>query len=69
MLGCVIGALGGAWGGLLGRLLLGQTPVSFSLLVEWASGVAILCGLLGILFPRIVTIVLYPLAIFGGGQS
>ena len=63
----LIGAFGGLWVGLLGRLFLGPMPVAFSVLAYWAIGGAIACALLGALFPRVVTVVLYPFAMLGSG--
>ena len=62
-----IGGFGGLWVGLIGRLVFGPTPVSLSVLAYWVVGGAFACALLGILFPRVVTMVLYPFAMFGGG--
>ena len=62
-----IGAIGGFWISLLGRLMLGQMPVSFSVLLYWAIGGIIIGIILGALFPRTVSVLLYPFALLGIG--
>ncbi len=61
----IIGALGGFWIGLLGRILLGSLPVSFSVAGWWAMGSAATGLVLGLLFPKTVTCICYPFSIFG----
>ena len=53
--------------GLLGRLFLGSMPVSFAELAYLAIGGMIGGMVFGILFPRVVTVVLYPVVFFGSG--
>lgn len=64
-----IGAIGGFWVGLLGRLFLGPMPVSFTELGNWAAGGIVAGIMLGVLFPRVVSVVLYPLAFLGIGSN
>ena len=65
----IIGFFGGIWVGLLGRLIFGAMPVSFSEVGLYALGVAMVCCLLGIVFPKIVSVLLFPFSIFGIGGS
>lgn len=60
-----IGGFGGFWMGLIGRLVFGPMPVALTVLGYWALGSAIACALLGVLFPRVVTVVLYPFTMLG----
>jgi hypothetical protein len=64
-----VGAFGGFWVGLLGRVFLGAMPVGFTVLAYWALGTAIAGALLGVLMPRVVTVLLYPFSTFGVGSS
>ncbi len=64
-----IGAIGGFWVSLLGRLFIGPMPVSFAALAYWAVGGIIMGIILGILFPRVVSVVLYPFAFLGIGSN
>lgn len=63
-----VGAFAGLWIGVLGRLLLGELPVSFTTLAEVAMlGAA--CGLgLGVAFPKSVLLLGVPFATFGVGS-
>ena len=63
----LIGVVGGFVVGLLGRLSLGSMPVSFAELAYWAVGGMIGGMVFGILFPRVVTVVLYPVVFIGSG--
>ncbi len=67
ILGAVVGGFGGFWIGVLGRLLLGPMPVSFSTIGWWALYSIIVGALLGIAFPKVILFVCYPFSIFGGG--
>ena len=60
-----IGAIGGFWVGLLGRLFLGSMPVSITTLIYWGVGGIIVGIILGIIFPRAISIILYPFAFLG----
>lgn len=64
----LIGGLGGFWVGVLGRIALGTTPVSLGEVAAWGLAVAICCTVAGFAFPKLVTIVLFPLSIFGGSN-
>ena len=60
LFGALIGAFGGFWLLLPGRLFLGPTPVSFSKLGIWAAA-GVVAGLVaGIMYPRATSIVLFP---------
>jgi hypothetical protein len=67
--GFIYGAFGGLWIGLLGRVLLGPMPVSFSVAGQWALGGAVLLALVGIPFPKVVSCVAFPFAFSGFGGS
>jgi hypothetical protein len=62
-----IGGFGGFWVGLLGRLMFGPLPVELGILGYWAVAGAIACAILGAVFPRVATVVLYPFSMFGLG--
>ena len=64
-----VGAMGGFWIGILGRLFLGPMPVAFTALGYWAIGSVIVGVILGLFFPKPVTVVLYPFSIFGIGSN
>jgi hypothetical protein len=59
--------MGCFWIGILGRLVLGSMPVSFSTLGWWALGSTFFGVFLGILFPKSVSVVCFPFSTFGGG--
>lgn len=63
-----VGAFGGMWVGLLLRLFFGPMPVSLPTLGYWAIGGIAAGMLLGALFPRATTIVLFPFSTFGAGS-
>jgi len=65
----LIGAIGGFWVSLLGRLFFGPMPVSLTALAYWAIGGVIVGVILGIIFPRVVSVVLYPFSFLGIGSS
>ncbi|HYW56201.1 MAG TPA: hypothetical protein VE934_04530 [Polaromonas sp.] len=67
IIGAVIGGMGCFWIGVLGRLALGPLPVSVSALGWWALGSVLLGVMLGIFFPKIVSVVCLPFSSFGGG--
>jgi hypothetical protein len=66
VLAASIGAFGGFWVGLLGRLLLGPMPIEFSTLVYWSVGGILLGIAAGLVFPRAITIILFPFSTIGG---
>ncbi|MUV14558.1 hypothetical protein [Noviluteimonas gilva] len=63
--GLIIGGAGGFWIGLLGRIALGATPVGFAEVVLWGLGAMICCAILGYAFPKLMSVVLFPISIFG----
>jgi hypothetical protein len=67
-IGAFIGGMGCFWIGVLGRLALGPLPVSPSTLGWWALGSILLGVMLGIRFPKIVSVVCFPFSSFGGGN-
>ncbi len=60
-----IGIFGGFWVGLLSRLLLGPNSGSLIELFYWGIGGAVLGGILGSRFPKVIRIVLFPFSMFG----
>ena len=67
-MGAFVGGIGGFWIGALGRIALGATPVSLGEVVAWALAAAICCAVIGVAFPKPVTVALFPFSIFGGGN-
>lgn len=67
-IGAIIGSMGCFWIGILSRLALGPLPVSLSTLGWWALGSILLGVMLGICFPKIVSVVCFPFSSFGGGS-
>ena len=65
----LIGAMGFFWVGIIGLFVFGPTPVSFSTLGYWAVGSIIIGVILGALFPKLVTIILFPFSLFSIGGS
>lgn len=66
-LGASIGGLGGFWIGPLGVLLIALAPVSIVTLM-WAALAGGIAGVvLGMMFPKTVSIVGFPFALFGIG--
>jgi hypothetical protein len=67
MIGAWIGAFAGFWLGFLGRIALGPMPVSGSTVLAWGAGASVCVAVLGIAFPKTVSIALFPFATFGPG--
>lgn len=67
-IGAIIGGMGCFWIGILGRLALGPLPASLSTMGWWALGSITLGVVLGICFPKIVSVVCFPFSSFGGGS-
>jgi hypothetical protein len=68
VLGAFVGALAGLWIAVLGRLFLGEMPVSFAALAEVAM-IGAACGaMLGATFPKAVLILGFPFASLGVGS-
>ena len=63
--GGLVGGIAGLWIGGLGSIIFGQLPVSFEVVVAWALCAACLGFALGIRFPKIMTVILFPFATFG----
>jgi hypothetical protein len=65
VLGAFVGAVAGLWVAVIGRLILGDMPVAFSVLAEFAM-MGAGCGVvLGAAFPKIVLILGFPFASLG----
>ena len=63
-----MGALAGLWVAVIGRLVLGDMPVAFAVLAEFAM-IGAGCGVvLGAAFPKIVLILGFPFASLGIGS-
>jgi hypothetical protein len=65
VLGAIVGGLGCFWIGALGRLMVGPLPVSLTVVVSWAAGVASAGVVLGVLFPKTTTCICFPFSTFG----
>ena len=65
----IVGLSAGFWLGLIARLSFGPMPVSFQILGYWIIGGMVACGILGVLFPRTVSIILYPFTLLGIGPN
>ena len=63
--GALVGAFGGFWLGLLGRIIASDLPVELGAAAGWGAAVAGLCAACGALFPKPVKVLLYPLSVFG----
>ncbi len=68
MQGAIIGGIGGFWIGVLGRLILGTTPVELSVIAWWGGGLALAGVALGIIFPKATKCVCLPFALIGIGS-
>jgi len=68
-LGAVVGAFGCFWIGVLGRLFLGPTPVSFVTIGWWALGSVAVGIMLGLVFPKVTTCVCFPFSTIGVGSG
>ena len=69
LLGAVVGGVGCFWVGVLGRLILGPTPVSLVVLAYWALGGVTAGVVLGVFFPKATTCAAFPFSTFGGGSG
>ncbi len=67
VLGVVIGGIGCFWVGVLGRIFLGPSPVSGTVIAWWAAGSVTVGVVLGAIFPKAVTCLCFPFSTFGGG--
>ncbi|UCJ17694.1 hypothetical protein K5Q02_04760 [Pseudomonas sp. MM211] len=63
----LVGAMGGVWIGLLICMVLAAGPMSLVVWGVWALSGAITCALLGALFPRVVSVLIFPLTLLGIG--
>ena len=63
--GAVIGGAGCFWVGLLGRVILGPTPVSFAVVGAWALGGVFAGAILGVFFPKVTSTICFPFSTFG----
>lgn len=68
LLGAVVGALGGFWVGVIGRLAIGPAPASLEALAGWAIGLAAAGVVLGLRYPKAVSCVCFPFAVFGASS-
>lgn len=58
----LLGAFGCFWIALIGSLVFISGPVDVLVLGYWAVGGAIVGAIFGLLFPRVILVVLYPIA-------
>lgn len=65
----LIGGIGAIWIGVLGRLILGQTPVSLTTLGWWAIYSVIAGVILGFCFPKVTGTIMYPFSMLGVGRN
>ena len=64
LLGAVVGAFAGFW---LGLLSLAALALSSLQPVQFICIVVAVCALAGVLFPKVITVVLFPFGVIGGG--
>ena len=69
VLGAVVGGIACFWIGVLGRIMLGPSPISLDVLAWWAIGSVAVGVVVGILFPKATTCALYPFTTFGIGSG
>jgi hypothetical protein len=67
VLGALVGGIACFWIGVLGRLILGPSPVGFDVLAWWALGSIAFGIALGLIFPKATTCVLFPFSTIGVG--
>jgi hypothetical protein len=67
--GLVTGAIGGFWIGLFAGLFLIVPPAAITAFVPWLLGGAASGALLGLICPKQVLVLLFPLSTTGGGFS
>ena len=68
-IGALIGGIAGFWIGVLGRLMLGPSPVGLDVLAWWALGSVALGIALGVVFPKATACVLFPFSTIGLGSG
>jgi hypothetical protein len=66
-LGATVGGMGCLWIGALVRIIFAPLPVSIFAVAQWAIAGTLIGIVLGIAFPKVVTCVRFPFAIFGAG--
>ena len=64
--GATIGAFAGFWIGALGRVAVAITSVALVEFAAWGLASALLGIVVGAVFPKSITCVLFPFATFGG---
>lgn len=69
VLGIAVGGMGGFWIGVLAFIAFGPSSISFTYLGLWVISSIALGIVAGAIFPKSVTIALFPLTFFGGGPS
>ncbi len=67
--GAAVGGIAFLWIGVFGRIGLGPLPASFATVAGWAVASAVLGALLGVRFPKLVILVLFPLTTLGGSWT
>ncbi|MDR7150958.1 hypothetical protein J2W49_002931 [Hydrogenophaga palleronii] len=61
----VLGAWAGLWLGLIGRLIIGGTPVPLVEVFWYAIAMAVALAVSGLIFPKTVRCISFPFAFFG----
>ena len=69
VLGAVIRGIACFWIGVLGRIMVGPLPVSLDVLAWWALGSIAVGVVLGVVFPKVTTCVLFPFTTIGVGSG
>ena len=62
-----VGLFAGFWIGFLGRIMVGASTASLGTILAWGLAGAIVVGLVGSVFPKLVTVALFPFAVIGTG--
>ncbi|SHL42748.1 hypothetical protein [Phytopseudomonas punonensis] len=61
----VVGAIGGIWIGVIICVVLAIEPIELHVLGLWALSGSSICALLGAFFPRLASVLLFPLTLLG----
>ncbi len=68
ILGAVVGTLGGFWIGVIAWLMFGVVPAPLAAVIPWVIVAMAIAIILGIVFPKPVTVLLFPFSMFGIGS-
>lgn len=67
VLGALVGGIGSFWLGVLGRIILGPHPISLETVAWWALGSVLVGMVIGLVFPKATTCLLFPFSTLGVG--